>query len=311
MLRTRDAGISYAEPSLLTKLRQSSDDEQASPPRPPAGARKPSRRPREGAKSVARNLHGGTASSAARWAGRVAVPLRPPATASASSNAGAGAAKSLGEDRSLTGLHRVCGPAKPHENPKVTLRAQKQPFNDLQVEALLAHFRNDALHKKCKGDYNKIAREVDALAGADGRRCCGRAVQQWFWSQRKKVPNPRWDDNAYVSYEEVSCVCVCIGVCARTQNAGGKPHEKEVLGKVYIYIHTYIHTYIHAYIHIYIHTYMHTYIYTYIHTYIHTYIAYMHACMHTYIHTYTYIHAGGHPHGKGVMARQEGFKGVS
>ena len=29
MLRTRDAGISYAEPSLLTKLRQSSDDEQA------------------------------------------------------------------------------------------------------------------------------------------------------------------------------------------------------------------------------------------------------------------------------------------
>ena len=38
--------------------------------------------------------------------------------------------------------------------------------------------------KRSKQDYASIAREVDGLAG--GRRACGRSVQHWFWSQKRK-----------------------------------------------------------------------------------------------------------------------------
>jgi hypothetical protein len=137
-LRKRNTVISYIEPSLSAKMRQISDDEEQAPPSRtapagPARDRRSDKQPSDGPPNVARNRHGGTPSSIARWAGRVAGPVHPLETASrapaASGGAGHRVVKNLGKKKSGAGLHRVRGTAQPQAGQKVRSKGRSSLLN--------------------------------------------------------------------------------------------------------------------------------------------------------------------------------------
>ena len=171
-LRKRDTLISYVEPSLSAKMRQISDDEEQPPSlTAPEEARECRRekKPSEGPANVARKRHGGTPSSIARWAGRVAGPVRPLETASrapaASGGAGHMVVKGLGKKKSEADLHRVRGTAQPQEGQKVCSKGSNSLSNICNGRRS-SRFRCPAPHIMCVRAHAMYAMYARAHARA-------------------------------------------------------------------------------------------------------------------------------------------------